>query len=124
MQVPAELIQSLTGIKGFNKESFERAHASPKPLVSVRFNPSKFVGDADSLLTQFSHLNIQSRIPWSTYGYYLSERPSFTLDPLLHAGVYYVQEPSSMFVEQALRQTADLSKPLSILDLCAAPGGK
>jgi NOL1/NOP2/fmu family ribosome biogenesis protein len=54
----------------------------------------------------------------------LLERPYFTFDPLLHAGVYYVQEASSMFLEQALRQTANLSGPLRVLDLCAAPGGK
>jgi NOL1/NOP2/fmu family ribosome biogenesis protein len=35
-----------------------------------------------------------------------------------------VQEASSMFLEQALKQTADLSKQLRILDLSAAPGGK
>ena len=29
-----------------------------------------------------------------------------------------------MFLEQALKQTVDLSQPLRILDLCAAPGGK
>ncbi len=44
--------------------------------------------------------------------------------PSLHAGVYYVQEASSMFLEEALRQTADLGRPLRVLDLCAAPGGK
>ena len=51
-------------------------------------------------------------------------RPSFTFDPLFHAGCYYVQEASSMFLEQALKQTVDLSQPLKVLDLCAAPGGK
>ena len=64
------------------------------------------------------------RVPWSSFGYYLEERPSFTFDPLFHAGLYYVQEASSMFLEQALRQTTDLSRPLKVLDLCAAPGGK
>ena len=63
-------------------------------------------------------------VPWSTHGVYLQERPSFTLDPEFHAGGYYVQEASSMFLEEALRQTTDLSSPLKILDLCAAPGGK
>jgi len=67
---------------------------------------------------------LPEQIPWSTYGYYLSQRPSFTFDPLFHAGVYYVQEASSMFLEQVLKQTTDLSKPLRVLDLCAAPGGK
>jgi len=70
------------------------------------------------------HFHINGKVGWSTFGYYLSERPSFTLDPLLHAGAYYVQEASSMFLEQALKQSTDLSKPLRVLDLCAAPGGK
>lgn len=64
------------------------------------------------------------KVPWSSRGYYLSERPSFTFDPLFHAGVYYVQEASSMYLEQALRQTVNLSRSLRVLDLCAAPGGK
>ncbi len=63
-------------------------------------------------------------VPWSSYGYYLPERPIFTFDPLLHAGVYYVQEASGMFLEQAMKQCIDLSQPLRVLDLCAAPGGK
>ncbi len=29
-------------------------------------------------------------IPWNPNGYYLPERPVFTLDPFLHAGAYYV----------------------------------
>lgn len=61
-------------------------------------------------------------VPWHLEGYYLSERPQFTLDPLFHAGAYYVQEASSMFIQQALDQYVN---PNSIvLDLCAAPGGK
>jgi NOL1/NOP2/fmu family ribosome biogenesis protein len=71
-----------------------------------------------------SSFSIHGKIPWTDYGYYLQQRPSFTFDPLFHAGCYYVQEASSMFLEQALKQTTDLSKPLRVLDLCAAPGGK
>ncbi len=29
-----------------------------------------------------------------------------------------------MFLEQALKQTVDLTKPIKVLDLCASPGGK
>lgn len=81
--------------------------------TSIRVNPSKLFQPTSS-----------SKILWSDYGYYLDGRPLFTLDPCLHAGAYYVQEASSMFLEQAVRQSVDLTKPLLALDLCAAPGGK
>lgn len=61
-------------------------------------------------------------VPWCADGYYLSGRPAFTFDPLFHAGCYYVQEASSMFLEQALCQY--VHEPAVMLDLCAAPGGK
>ncbi len=64
------------------------------------------------------------QIPWSQYGRYLDERPSFTFDPLFHAGAYYVQEASSMFLEYAVKQFVDLNHSQNVLDLCAAPGGK
>ena len=64
----------------------------------------------------------KSSIPWSEQGYFLKERPSFTLDPSLHAGAYYVQEASSMFIDHILK---NLDIPTGIfLDLAAAPGGK
>ena len=69
-------------------------------------------------------VSFTTQVPWAQDGFYLSERPSFTFDPLFHAGCYYVQEASSMFLEQAVKQTLDLSGPLKVLDLCAAPGGK
>ena len=71
------------------------------------------------------------RVPWCEEGYYLADRPQFTFDPLLHAGCYYVQEASSMFVTHILRsalsnhncQLSTINCQLA-LDLCAAPGGK
>jgi 16S rRNA C967 or C1407 C5-methylase (RsmB/RsmF family)/NOL1/NOP2/fmu family ribosome biogenesis protein len=122
VQLPVELLRSLSGIKGFNKETFEQAHALGKQVTSVRMNPLK---SAVAVPIAFgSHLPIDNKIPWTDYGYYLSERPSFTFDPLFHAGSYYVQEASSMFLEEVMKQITDLSKPLKVLDLCAAPGGK
>lgn len=81
------------------------------------------------MATLFSTANqgelvVASPVPWNKNGYYLSTRPSFTADPLFHGGAYYVQEASSMFLEEALKQSVDLSQPLRVLDLCAAPGGK
>ncbi|HYC29934.1 MAG TPA: RNA methyltransferase, partial [Chitinophagaceae bacterium] len=101
---------------GFDRESFEAVHASGQQVTSIRINPSK------CKITELPFNT--SPIPWTSSGYYLDQRPSFTLDPLLHAGCYYVQEASSMFLEQALKQTVDISQPLKVLDLCAAPGGK
>ena len=120
MQLPEAFIQSLQKIQGFDEKSFVDAHNDEKKITSIRVNPKKLTD------TNIGHssLTIRQKIPWSTHGYYLTERPSFTLDPLFHAGVYYVQEASSMFLEQALVQTVDLSQPLRVLDLCAAPGGK
>jgi 16S rRNA C967 or C1407 C5-methylase (RsmB/RsmF family)/NOL1/NOP2/fmu family ribosome biogenesis protein len=116
--LPAEFISSLGGAPGFDRGAFEAVHAAGDQVTSVRVNPGKVKAE----LTE----GIWGRapVPWSSYGYYLPERPSFTFDPLFHAGAYYVQEASSMFLEQALRQTTDLSRPLRVLDLCAAPGGK
>lgn len=83
------------------------------PVTSIRLNDKidylTFECDTDE-------------VPWHEDGYYLSERPQFTLDPLMHAGCYYVQEASSMFVEHILQQY--VSRDSVVLDLCAAPGGK
>jgi NOL1/NOP2/sun family putative RNA methylase len=114
LNLPEPLIRSLQHIKGFNEAAFKDVHLSGAQLTSIRKNPAK----------PFPAQHLMEAVPWSSNGYYLPERPSFTLDPLFHAGAYYVQEASSMFLEQALKQTIDLSQSIKILDLCAAPGGK
>jgi 16S rRNA C967 or C1407 C5-methylase (RsmB/RsmF family)/NOL1/NOP2/fmu family ribosome biogenesis protein len=117
MSVPEALISSLQNIEGFDENAFRKVHEISEQVTSIRFNPSK-------LAIADCRLPIDKPVPWSSQGYYLKERPSFTFDPLFHAGCYYVQEASSMFLEQALKQTNDLTQPLRVLDLCAAPGGK
>ncbi len=117
MQLPTSFITSLQNAPGFEEAPFVAVHESGQQLVSIRINPAKIDTPPEAL-------EIEGKIPWSSYGYYLKERPSFTLDPLFHAGAYYVQEASSMFLEQAIKQSCDLSKPMRVLDLCAAPGGK
>jgi 16S rRNA C967 or C1407 C5-methylase (RsmB/RsmF family)/NOL1/NOP2/fmu family ribosome biogenesis protein len=116
--LPKEFLSSLDGLAGFDREGFEATHAKGSPPTSIRLNPAK----CPTLPPPFQ--SRAEKIPWSSHGYYLHERPSFTFDPLFHAGAYYVQEASGMFLEDVLRQTVDLSLPLRILDLCAAPGGK
>jgi 16S rRNA C967 or C1407 C5-methylase (RsmB/RsmF family)/NOL1/NOP2/fmu family ribosome biogenesis protein len=113
--VPDELLQSLRGVEGFDENAFIEVHQDNSQVVSIRINPKKI---------HASPFPDSEKIPWSSTGYYLPHRPFFTFDPLLHAGAYYVQEASGMFLEQCLKQTIDLSSSLKILDLCGAPGGK
>ena len=96
--------------------------------TSIRLNPKKITqGDRHSV--QFSEDCTECLspcvIPWCEEGYYLEGRPQFTFDPLFHAGCYYVQEAASMFISHVIRSlfTPD-SAPSTVLDLCAAPGGK
>ena len=116
--LPIELLHSLQRIKGFDEAAFISAHALENQITSIRLNPSK---SSNSVVT---NLLSTEKIPWCTHGYYLQERPSFTLDPHFHAGAYYVQEASSMFLETVMQQTLDLNASIKVLDLCAAPGGK
>ncbi len=111
--VPDKLLQELQAVKGFNEAAFLAAHEQTAP-VSVRLNPAKDIG-----------LFIENeKVAWCNNGVYLSERPVFTLDPSYHAGAYYVQEASSMFLEHMLKVILAEKKGLRVLDLCAAPGGK
>ncbi len=97
------------------------ALVSVEQSVAIRINPNKK-----------GVLNIDATrmrgVPWCSSGFYLADRPSFIFDPLFHAGAYYVQDPSAMYMEIALKaagyETRESLENLRVLDLCAAPGGK
>ena len=110
IQLPEDFVKQMKILLGSEYTEFEASYSLPTP-VSIRLNPLKYEADGEV-------------IPWCESGRYLPERPVFTLDPSFHAGAYYVQEASSMLVGYALSKVANVSKPLIVLDLCAAPGGK
>jgi NOL1/NOP2/sun family putative RNA methylase len=125
LKVPPSLIDSLIGTAGFDQAAFEKVHQSGEQNTSIRFNQQKPVDKSTIFPVQNNNEAVViSPVPWNACGCYLSVRPSFTADPLFHGGAYYVQEASSMFLEEALKQSIDLSKSIRVLDLCAAPGGK
>lgn len=96
--------------------AFQHAHEQEERIFSVRVNSAK--------LAHVQHLQTPAKpIPWCPQGWYLSAKPSYTFDPLFHAGAYYVQEASSMFIHHILTQLA-LPKNSTAVDMCAAPGGK
>ncbi len=112
--LPKEFTERMIQQLGQNVFSdFENSLNLPTP-ISIRINPNKFE----------RKLNLE-KVEWCSNGYYLPERPLFVADPLWHGGAYYVQEAGSMALEQALLKIkAENNGQLSLLDLCAAPGGK
>lgn len=134
MKIPQALIDSLQNMKGFQEEAFMKVHQQTVLPTSIRLSPFKPIekwknGDASpsqqerDLGANEPTGEVVSQIPWCEKGRYLATRSKFTFDPLLHAGAYFVQEASAMFLETVLKQTVDLSKDIKVLDLCAAPGG-
>ncbi|WP_134090406.1 RNA methyltransferase [Olivibacter sp. XZL3] len=112
--LPSKLVSALKRDFHIDEEEFLRTHEQHEQITSVRINPAK----------KTDLFNGKQAVPWCPTGYYLEERPIFTLDPLFHAGTYYVQEASSMFIDHILRTLGLHDNALLALDLCAAPGGK
>ncbi len=112
--LPPAFVDSLSNIlPADERQALLAAFDTPAP-TSIRFNPYKISQRPEG-----------NPVPWSRYGFYLDERPLFTVDPLFHGGAYYVQEASSMFLERIFRAAfPEEGQSLKILDLCAAPGGK
>jgi 16S rRNA C967 or C1407 C5-methylase (RsmB/RsmF family)/NOL1/NOP2/fmu family ribosome biogenesis protein len=117
MKLPEAFISRTKAILGDEWRDFERALQEEAP-VSIRLNPFKTFPDS---VFPFD-CKEEQRIPWASHAYYLPSRSSFTLDPLFHAGCYYVQEASSMYLEEIIKK--GVSEEVKVLDLCAAPGGK
>ncbi len=113
--LPLDFVRQMSLLLGEAEVADLECALQEEPSTSIRLNPAKLVEPSNAS----PYIN---KVPWCNDGRYLSERPQFTFDPLLHAGCYYVQEASSMFVSQAIRQYVGTSA--FVLDLCAAPGGK
>lgn len=119
VQLPENFVNETRRVMGPERFSRFLSAFDEEPPVSIRLNTRRF-GKQPSIQVAAS-----STVPWCADGYYLEGRPAFTFDPLLHAGCYYVQEASSMFIthilQHALPADADCKQAL---DMCAAPGGK
>lgn len=113
MELPQPFIERMQQLLGDDYPQFAHALIHSEQPVSIRINPHKGATPPTNA----------KAVPWSGgTGYYLPERPTFTFDPLFHAGAYYVQEAASMFIGSIIQQY--INSPVRYLDLCAAPGGK
>ncbi|GAB3653418.1 rRNA cytosine-C5-methyltransferase [Echinicola sediminis] len=112
-KLPKDFELQMSSMMGDNNyKDFKAALLKPSK-TSIRINTAK----------NYQLTAAREQVPWNKEGYFLKDRPKFTLDPLFHAGAYYVQEASSMFIQHILH---NIQAPKSglYLDLCAAPGGK
>jgi 16S rRNA C967 or C1407 C5-methylase (RsmB/RsmF family) len=130
VNLPADFVAETRRIMGDERYNrFVGAFDEEAP-TSIRVNPRIAIdhGPWTILALQASRAGADhsdSQVPWCSEGYYLNDRPQFTFDPLLHAGCYYVQEASSMFVTHILRNVqCSMVNGQCALDACAAPGGK
>ncbi len=114
-ELPIDFIHQMGNILDETELSeFISTVTSTASVTGIRFNPLKSSGLSES----------GTAVPWTQRGFTLENRPNFTLDPSFHAGAYYVQDPSSMFVEWVANKLLATTQKPFILDLAAAPGGK
>ena len=107
MNLPIDFVTYTEPLLGEEWNNFVEALEGESP-TSIRINNSKITSR-----------KLVNRVAWCDNGFYLDKRPQFTFDALFHAGSYYVQEASSMFIAQILKQYASTS--MTVLDLGAAP---
>lgn len=115
--IPKDFLETSVSIFGRESEEFI-ASLDSEPSLGIHINAEK-MQKAGVVIPDNAE-----RVEWTSNGFYLKSRPRFTFDPFLHAGAYYVEEPSSMFVEKALNYIQKDIRIDRALDLCAAPGGK
>jgi 16S rRNA C967 or C1407 C5-methylase (RsmB/RsmF family) len=99
MVLKEDFLKSINHCTGFERAALIEAHQH-SPSVSIRLNPDKV--NQHSLVLDENNLLVE--VPWCSNAFFLKERPSFTLDPLFHAGAYYVQESSSMFLQHVVNE--------------------
>lgn len=113
--LPNSLVKKLGANPLFDTDAFVKVHEEAIRATAIRLNPKKLNS------CPFPNSGI---VPWCKDAFYLHDRPVFTLDPLFHAGAYYPQDASSMFIDHIIQSLALQQEPIFALDLCAAPGGK
>ena len=112
MILSQEFIGQLQGLLPDEWEALVEAITASEPSVAVRVNEARGAKVPAGA----------RRVPWCAKGFYLADRPAFTFDTDWHAGHYYVQDASSMFITHVIKHF--VHEPVRYLDLCAAPGGK
>lgn len=120
-QLPEEYLIRMKRLFGDRYEDFAASYEKDA-VKGLRFNMLKARRDTIEKLVREWNM---SPVPWCESGYtYKEEQDAGVIrpgkSPYHAAGVFYIQEPSAMITAEK----ADIRPGDTVLDLCAAPGGK
>ncbi len=115
MDLPQAFLERIRTQLGAEYNRFLTSYAD-KPSYGLRINPLK--GAPDAIASELPFM--LSPVAWTPEGYHADPMEHPGKHPLHEAGVYYIQDPSAMSVVSLL----DPRPGETVLDLCAAPGGK
>lgn len=113
-ELPQEFKERMKILLGDEFEKYEKS-MSHSPVRAFRVNTDKIASDEFEKINPFN----TQKIPYVHNGYYFTDE-KIGNHPYHHAGMIYVQEPGAM----APAECIDINPDWSILDMCAAPGGK
>ena len=114
--LPDDYFHRMMHVFGPDFPAFWATYDAP-PARALRINPRK-VADPQRVLSRLP--GIEEAVPWEPQARYYASDAAPGKHPLHDAGAFYIQEPSAMAPVPAL----DVRPGETVLDLCAAPGGK
>lgn len=114
IKLPEEFITRMKSLLGDEYCEYEKTISNP-PVRAFRVNTDKIS------IEDFEKINVFSnnKIPYVNGGYYF-DYDKIGNHPYHHAGIIYVQEPAAM----APAECIEIAPEWTVLDMCAAPGGK
>ncbi len=116
LNLPIDFKEKMLSLLGDEANDFFDSYTE-KRASGLRINTNKLDANNWEQISPFSIENI----PFVPTGYYFNEKEDQPgKHPYHSAGLFYIQEPSAMFVGEQL----DVKAGDHVLDLCAAPGGK
>ncbi len=112
--LPIDYINRMKELLGEEYSEYEKA-LSEQSVRAFRVNTDKIS------VEDFEKINVfpSKKIPYVDSGYYFSY-DKIGNHPYHHAGMIYVQEPGAMAPVECI----DIDPGWTVLDMCAAPGGK
>lgn len=115
MELPQKFCDEMRRILGDEYEDYRRS-VEERRKYGLRVNTSKITAEQFEKICPFP----VTKIPYVDNGFYYDEGIQPSKHPYYFAGLYYLQDPSAMTPASRL----PVEEGDTVLDLCAAPGGK